>query len=500
MALEPIFEKINVIKESKTNEKRIKSECKTDVNSAEIKKIINVYAVADAVSAEVENGKVRTLGRITYFICYENEQGEIAKSECGCEFLEDVEIENASGFLTAEAVASVYKTELNTSGIKLAITGYVEIKITVKCAEEVVALVGGEGLIADTTSVSVVKPFGARQTNYPLTEEFEIPLGIKEVINHTANAVITSAQCGVGVVIVDGEVYLSLTALTSDGKVIKESKAFPFRAEVEQEEAMPAFTATAKVKVKSFKTDISVSGENESTAKAEIVLVFEATAYESREQTIAVDVFSTTNNVLVERVETITEKQTETRCVIQKVKGEGVIDGLEDGATLGVITGESIEITTQTSTHNGVKVTGVISANAIFTDAENKLFSRKTHIPFECELETNLSCVDEFLVSAVVKNATAKMITETEIEIEAEVAFFIACKEKTPIKVIGRVEDKGEKKGETSAISVYIAGAGETLWQLAKRLNVCPNELLNANKDLIFPLTGEERIVIYRQN
>lgn len=500
MALEPIFEKINVIKESKILEKRIKSECKTEVNSADVKKIINVYAVADAVNADVENGKVRTLGRITYFICYENEQGEIAKSECGQEFLEDVEIENASGYLTAEAVASVYKTELNTSGIKLAITGYVEIKITLKSVEEVVALVGGDGLITDTTTISVVKPFGARQTNYPVSEEFEIPLGIKEVINHTASAVITSTQCGVGVVIVDGEVYLSLTALTTDGKVVKENKAFPFRAEVEQEEAMPACTATAKVKVKSFKTDISVSGENESTAKAEIVLVFEATAYECKEQTIAVDVFSTTNNVLAEKVENITEKPTETRCVIQKVKGEGAVDGLEEGANLCVITGESIEITAWTKTPNGVNVTGVISGGAVFTDAESKLFSRKVHVPFECELDASLTCDTEILVSAVIKNATAKMLTETEMELEAEVVFLIACKEKTPLKVIGRVEDKGEKKGETSAISVYIAGAGETLWQLAKRLNVCPNELLVANKDLIFPLSGEERIVIYRQN
>ena len=122
------------------------------------------------------------------------------------------------------------------------------------------------------------------------------------------------------------------------------------------------------------------------------------------------------------------------------------------------------------------------------------------HVPFECELDASLTCDTEILVSAVIKNATAKMLTETEMELEAEVVFLIACKEKTPLKVIGRVEDKGENKNETSAISVYIAGAGETLWQLAKRLNVCPNELLVANKDLIFPLSGEERIVIYRQN
>ena len=39
----------------------------------------------------------------------------------------------------------------------------------------------------------------------------------------------------------------------------------------------------------------------------------------------------------------------------------------------------------------------------------------------------------------------------------------------------------------------------EDLWSLAKRLSVCPEQLVSTNPELQFPLTGEERIVIYRQ-
>ena len=34
---------------------------------------------------------------------------------------------------------------------------------------------------------------------------------------------------------------------------------------------------------------------------------------------------------------------------------------------------------------------------------------------------------------------------------------------------------------------------------LAKRLNVCPKSLVETNSDLQFPLTGKERIVVYRR-
>ena len=57
----------------------------------------------------------------------------------------------------------------------------------------------------------------------------------------------------------------------------------------------------------------------------------------------------------------------------------------------------------------------------------------------------------------------------------------------------------GEKKLEDWAISVVIPFKGEDLWSLSKRLNQSPEEITMANKDLTFPLSGEERIVIYRQ-
>ena len=50
-----------------------------------------------------------------------------------------------------------------------------------------------------------------------------------------------------------------------------------------------------------------------------------------------------------------------------------------------------------------------------------------------------------------------------------------------------------------AAISVYIPLEGEGLFSLAKRLNVSPESLVNTNRELNFPLSGKERIVIYRQ-
>ena len=499
MALEPVFEKINVTGKTENLTKRFRSECRTDIDSESVKKIISATAVAFVSSCALDGDKIRYTGKTTYFICYEDGEGEIRKNECGCEFSGEIDGSFNDGVTVLDATASIEKTEFSLTGIKLSAIGYIDIKVSLSEAEQVDALIGGEGLITDTDSVCIVKPLGIRQTNYPLEEEFDLTFAVKEVINHQATAVVTSAQCGVGAVIVDGEVYLSLTALTLDGKVKKETKAFPFRAEVELEEAMPACTANATVKVKSFKTDISVAGDESSTAKVEVILSLIASAHECVEQMVAVDVFSINKIVETEKIEASEEKPCEVRFVLQNVQALAGIDAPTDGASVCALTGEAVEITETKRVENGLAVTGVLSANVIFIGGDGKIFSRKAHAPFETVLGANIPCGADVTIKATVKCADGKVVSADEIEILAEIAFSVYSCEKTKIRIIGKVTEKGEKKAEKSAISVFIASPKETLWQLAKRLNVCPSDLLTANKELQFPLTGEERIVVYRQ-
>ena len=82
---------------------------------------------------------------------------------------------------------------------------------------------------------------------------------------------------------------------------------------------------------------------------------------------------------------------------------------------------------------------------------------------------------------------------------EADVYFTVYPEERNEVRIIGEVKPLGEKKKNDSALSVYIPVEGEDLWSLSKRLNVCPSALIATNTDLTFPLTGKERIVVYRQ-
>ena len=102
-------------------------------------------------------------------------------------------------------------------------------------------------------------------------------------------------------------------------------------------------------------------------------------------------------------------------------------------------------------------------------------------------------------IFSIVENASVQLATLTEAEIQADLIFTIYPKKRCNIEYIHGVESCGERVKSDSAISVFIPLEGEELWSLAKRLGVSPEGLMQTNSDLQFPLSGEERIVIYRQ-
>ena len=58
----------------------------------------------------------------------------------------------------------------------------------------------------------------------------------------------------------------------------------------------------------------------------------------------------------------------------------------------------------------------------------------------------------------------------------------------------------GEAELESEcAVSVYVPTAGDTLWDTAKKLGKTPEQVQAANPGLTFPLSGGERIVVYRK-
>ena len=159
---------------------------------------------------------------------------------------------------------------------------------------------------------------------------------------------------------------------------------------------------------------------------------------------------------------------------------------------------ETINILEAKVTPNGLVLTATYNGNIYFKDGD-KVISRKFEMPFEKEIEGEFDCDTLLECEAKAFKGQVKIVSSTEIDIDGEVYLSVSLFKKCQIKMVSDIKLLDEKQENTCAISVYLANKDEEQFSLAKRLNVCPEKLIETNKDLQFPLTGNERIVVYRQ-
>lgn len=502
MSFEPVFETINLSCKKFELLEQIKAECRSDVPSEEVSTVLNVSAWVSAIEHQVMDGALSYVGKVIFYISYVDDKGTLKKCECGSEFKGTIKDEKITPDLKAHLLGSVDKALSDISGLKLGVSGYLNIKAELTGSSSCRALSGGESLIINPGEIPVVKSFKSKSITFPIDEQFELSYPIEEVLSHSALATISAVQCGVGAIIVDGQVHVSAIALQKNDKndIIKESRNFPFRVEIECEDAMPNMQAVALVNEKAFKMDVSVDENTlKSLVSISVSLVFEGEAFIEENIMVATDVFSTEQEVELIKTEIPFYKNCEVKTATRLISQRAVIEELPVGAMVLAVCGEKAEILNKTCTAENTVVSGVVFANVFFRDGDKNVFTKKVETPFECELDCAFCTETDLSLYVKALSGRARLVSLTEIELECELNFTLYPKERKQLKLLSEIKPLKEKEKNECALSVYIAMEGEELFSLAKRLNVCPTDLAETNSDLQFPLVGNERIVVYRQ-
>ena len=499
--VEPVFEKLTLNQALAEKKEQVKVETKSTLLNEECVSVLSISPFCFVENGENLDGKIKYNGKTNFYITYIDNNGELKKSECLGEFDGSFELENFEE-VKPSVNATVEKVEYSQTGAYLTISTLITITLSCQKTKTVSALVGGENLYIDQVENNCLVSLGQRKSIYPIEEEFELSYPVLEVLCHSAKAVITATQCGVGSIIVDGEVLLSIVCLQKNEKrdIIKENRVLPFRMEIECEDAMPNMLSVATVKEKSFKTDVGVDEERGiSVVNAFVSLQFEGEAFTNSAYCCARDAFCTHKHLELVGEKHCSYQKQELRSYNFSVVGKGSTMEIPLGASVVSCCLEKVNIVGHSKTAEGLSVVGEYFTTVFFKDAENKVFSRKLEFGFESLIDGDFALSTEFRFMAKAFKTTAKIVSSTELEICGEVFLTVYPTAKTEYTVVSDVKFLEDKEENSCAISVYIARSGEDVFSLAKRLNQCPDKLRETNKDLQFPLNGNERIVVYRQ-
>ena len=492
MSVKPQFETYRYTGEVAKLRSQSMVECR--LSGSEIGSILVVKATASPTESVCVDGEVRYKGKVFFCIVYEDGDGKVCRAERGVEFYHKAEGREVTSSCFAKTAFDVVNVTHRREGSGLFITAVVDAVVDVYGGKQMEYLVGGDNVVCKPQEITLCKTVCVTGETEG-EDEFETDY-VGDVVLHNENAVVTRMRASGGQLDVEGEIALGICALKADNSVCFYERLVPFTMQIPCEEAFGRVNPCARVTVKSATI---TAGVDEDKGKSKMVFAYTLSAdcYLSRldELSLAQDAFSVGYETQVERVKEtgryLTNIQTHTHRVV----------GL---ATLSSDDGEDYALETATLSRtemackrgeNGMEAEGVITAEILVKNADGGRRTRTLSLPFAFPIPVDGESAE---ADGIVVGLTAKR-KGNEVEAEATLKLCVRLYEERTWEYIRAYKEGEECPVCDSAVSVFMTREGESLWEVAKRLSVKPEDLQSANPDLQFPVVAGQRIFVYRQ-
>lgn len=469
-------------------------ECKL-LNTSEFSSLLAVNAVTALGSVDVSSGEFTYHAKLSLSVMYLNPEGKACRIERGAEFSQTVEHELIAPAHRVRVSFRILKLSPRREGTNVYLSAILQPEIEVYTAGEVNFLSGGDYVTKqeDLPFYRLLLAQGEMETE----DSFDAGY-ISDILLHTESVSVRGVECTGGALVVSGDVSLGITAVKEEEFCFFE-RLIPFRAELPCEDATRGAFAEASVSVRAVHlTADTDESRGKSTVSAVVTLDLRGCVYERSVLHAVTDAFAATEEVIpVPERRQLTYPVSVSTCNERVVSVAAIDETVDFSCTLLGAVGVSVS-SECTKTPSGVRVEGVIEGRLLVKDADGGLRGIPFTLPYT--VEERLAPVAFYRAEGILCGVSARQKREGEVEIEGTLKLTVVSYAEEEIEYLADVRAGEPLAPNQSAVSVYIPRAGDTLWDTAKRLRLPPEEVQRENPSLTFPLTGKERIFVYRQN
>lgn len=303
--------------------------------------------------------------------------------------------------------------------------------------------------------------------------------------------------------VVSGEVYLSIIYSSEDEEIKCINKEVSFSEEIESVGVSKESIIQTQIKTKE---SVVVENTEKNIFNFDTPIQVFAQVYNKSSVKNIVDAYSLKNEVKLsvtsfEEDDFISTRQVEENILTNFVLSENIplIDKIL------TVTPINISIVNQMVKNEELLLEGIANINLIYyfedDNGNNILNSLDIDLPYSIafnilDLKENDEVISQICLGDInVKNKRGK---ELEILAEVKVNFDVI---KNKISAItSKIEIGEEKPPKDYALEIYLAKENQTIWDIAKELNMSTADLVSQNSDLTLPITNGERIIAYRQH
>ena len=468
------------------------AECRF-AQSSDITEIIAVSPQVSCVMAEASSGRVNYSGRLVLSIVYADEEGKLCRMQKGAEFSHSADDERLTPSHNCVCRLSCDKLTVRRDGSSFVVACVITADITAFERRERTYVSAAEGAFVNLRRVKLCSDVTFSGES-EVEDNFDAD-SVEDVLIPSAKAIVTEVVCGTGETEVSGEIYLALFAMRGQSPASLE-RVIPFRCVLPCDDSSVGKQASANVEI----TDLNVAATvNEERGKCEVdftcTLAFNGIIYDYIEDDVATDAFASACELELTR-----QSESFTECEGIKVYSQRVSGAAAAKSRLGYdckfLAVALPEAECEYVPSSGA-AEGVVRALLIYEQG-GEIKSTEFSLPFSERLAGLADDGQSVAISAAVSGVSLRLRAEGETEAEAVVKICATVTRQRSTEYITSLTEGKEKTAVKSAVSVLFPEIGDGLWDISKKLSESPDEVAARNPQLKYPLTGKERIVVYR--
>ena len=454
----------------------------------DVGEVVAVYPQISLVNCEVSSGRVNYGGRLIATVVYSDAEGKLCRIQKGAEFSHYTDDDRLAPAQRGECALTCDRVQVKREGSSyvVAVVAGAEITIFDNAQRNYITSIDGAVCQSDSAKLLSAVNFSGESD---VDDDFDCVAS--DVLVPAAEAMVLGCNVRAGVVEVSGEIYLSLLAIR-EGAPVSLDRVIPFKCELSCDEALLSQRAYCRAEIKNININCKV---NEERGKCDVefnaTLGFTGHFFEEEEISLVSDAFCKENELSLQFAEESTAVNTDVKVYSERVNGPCAAKAKLDYTC--AFLAAALPKAEYQRTQDGIE--GSVSATLLYEQG-GEIHSTEVNMPFTASLNgLSGSCKN---VAVAVCGMSLRQRAEGECEAEAALKITAWDGEVKTVKYLTEAIEGEAKKPDDCAISVYIPAAGDGLWETAKRLSESPESIKHSNPELSFPLTGKERILIYR--
>lgn len=457
-----------------------------------VKKLLGIQAECKVYTVEAMKDEAKITGKTCYKVIYLDKDNQPKGLDYFCDFNESI----AGSISPTDRLAvthSVVDVSGKIDGDEITLTAVCDFLIKVIGSHEGKIVEGVSDLHVQTETMQCVSLSMLKEDTFAVSSEEESGASVNKVLYFGTTPIITAVnESDVGAT-VEGLVQVEIVYDTESG-VKGKTFGIPFSEEIEADNLVDV---TASVK----SSRLVLSGD-EANNVFEVEAFVTISGYDVgvREQEVVVDAFSTTKELSLEQTYLPCRRYTGCKTFDFPVSAEALGDGLPNNAVVLATPVLRVNVANAIAGNNEVTIEGLAVATVLYYN-EDRVDSVQVELPFSVtEKAEGINPSDMLTAEAVITDFQANFMSGI-INLRAMLKVRICVYTTYRLRWINSIVEGEDKPLNKNGISIYYVGASDSVWDIAKAVNLSPEEVTALNPDLDNTEGSgrQRRVVVFRK-